>query len=175
MTLKIRNQFPKFFVDYRSYKPYLRIEFDHRCAYCDIHEAEDGGCNKFHIDHYRPQKKFPQQVNIYSNLFYSCSNCNRWKGNFWPNCLDLLFKKYILNPCDHDFNQHYDKSKPKWGGKSSTALWNIERLRLNSPIKLQIREDRILSFKWIDELEKQKLEFINLKNTINCNSEILEN
>lgn len=71
MALKIRNQSPPTYADYRSYKQFLRIDFNHRCAYCNIHEAEDGGSSKFHIDHYQPKKRFPVKTNDYLNLYLS--------------------------------------------------------------------------------------------------------
>lgn len=131
MALKKRTQQPPSYKNYRSYKPFLRIEFDHRCVYCGIREAEDGGSKKFHIDHYKPKKNFPFQSNNYSNLFYSCSDCNISKGDYWPNFFQTFLKQFILNPCDYDFEIHYDIAQFNWKGKTAAARWNIDKLRLN--------------------------------------------
>ncbi len=111
------------------YKPFLREDFDHRCAYCKNHEAVEGGSKNFEIDHYMPLSKFRKLEFIYSNLFYSCKECNRSKGSYYPTFIEKLMGEYILNPCDHDFGDHYEMNSPEWVGKTSTAFWNIERLR----------------------------------------------
>ncbi len=126
---------------YQLYKPFLRIDFEYRCAYCKNREAVEGGSKKFDIDHYKPKSKFPDLVNIYSNLIYSCRVCNSSKRNFWPNFIDILKDQYILNPCNDDFEKHYNMKQAEWRGNTLVALWNIKRLRLNSPKKLQFRED----------------------------------
>ncbi len=166
MALIKRSQTPPKFPNYRSYKQYLRKDFDYRCVYCNIREAEDGGSGKFHIDHYQPQKRFPQKSNEYSNLFYSCNDCNRFKSGFWPNFLQRIQGKFILNPCDHDFDIHYNRVNPAWEAIGKTADWNIERLRLNSPKRIQIRKDRKYLLECIDKLELQKTKLLNLLETV---------
>lgn len=166
MPLKTRTQTPPSYADYRSYKQFLRIEFNHQCAYCEIREAEDGGSQKFHIDHYKPKNHFPLEINIYSNLFYCCSTCNCFKGSFWPTFIQKFLGKFILNPCDHDFDKNYDRMNAEWEAKSKTATWNIDRLRLNAPKIQQIRKDRAHFIKFLAELETQKLKLQDLlKNT----------
>ena len=46
---------------YQLYKPFLRIDFEYRCAYCKNREAVEGGSKKFDIDHYKPKSKFPTE------------------------------------------------------------------------------------------------------------------
>lgn len=159
MALKRRTQNPPAYGKYNSYKKYLRLEFDHRCAYCDIHEAEDGGSKKFHIDHYLPKSIFPEKCCIYSNLFYSCGDCNRLKGNYWANWLQKFLDKYILNPCDHDYDIHFDRTKPVWIPKTTVARWDIEKLRLNSKKQIAVRETRALFIQTIEELSEKKRRF----------------
>lgn len=157
MTLRKRIQNPPLYKEYNAYKKHLRLEFDHRCAYCDIHEAEDGGSKKFHIDHYFPKSKFPEKCCEYSNLFYSCADCNRLKGSYWANYVQKIFHKYILNPCDYDYDIHFDRTKSEWIPKTPAAKWNVEKLRLNSKKQIDVRESRILFLKAIEELSKRKL------------------
>ena len=157
MVLKKRTQNPPVYREYRSYKECLRLEFEYRCAYCHIHEAEDGGSKKFHIDHYLPKSKFPEKRCNYSNLFYLCADCNRLKGNYWANWIQKILHEYILNPCDHDCDIHFDRSKSAWTPKTSVAKWNIGKLRLNSEKQIIVRDARTLFLKTIEETAKHSL------------------
>lgn len=156
MVLKRRTQNPPPYSEYSSYKKYLRLEFDHRCAYCDIHEAEDGGSKKFHVDHYLPKSIFPEKCCEYANLFYSCADCNSLKGNYWANWIRKLFYEYILNPCDYDYDVHYDRTRSEWVPKTFVAGWNIEKLRLNSKKQIDVRDARALFLKMVEELSEKK-------------------
>lgn len=156
MVLKRRTQNPPVYGEYGSYKKYLRLEFDHRCVYCDIHEAEDGGSKKFHIDHYLPKTIFPEKRCEYSNLFYSCGDCNSLKGSYWANRVRKFFQEYILNPCDYDYDIHFDRTRSEWIPKTTVAGWNIEKLRLNSKKQIDIREVRAFFLKTIEELSEKK-------------------
>lgn len=162
MPLRIRVQCPQQFTDYRKYKSYLRIEFDYCCAYCNVREPEIGGSQSFHIDHYRPKRKFPEESCNYSNLFYSCRDCNTCKGAFWPSFVDSLVGRFVLNPCYHDFDEHYDRTHITWIAKSKVAEWNLKRLRLNSSKRQQIREERECIYKLVKELEKQEIEITQI-------------
>lgn len=156
MSKKIRAQFPPFFRDYKKYKPFLQKEFDNRCVYCLINEAELSGSEAFHIDHYRPLSKFPDEACSYTNLYYSCRRCNRFKGDFWPSLFDRLLSKFIINPCDHDPEEHFDRSEIYWKERSETGKWNIDRLRLNSEANITIRQDRETLNEMIKTLRAQK-------------------
>lgn len=157
MALRKRTQTPPIFKDYRKYKKYLRFDFDHRCAYCEIHEAEDGGSKKFHVDHYLPKDRFPEKSFDYFNLFYSCADCNTFKGHYWANWFRKWTQEYILNPCEHDYDIHFDRTLPSWIPKTDVAKWNIEKLRLNSKKQIDVRSSRDLFLKTLQELSKQKL------------------
>ena len=102
MVRKTRIQTPPQFKEYKEYKPFLRREFDYCCAYCVVTEAELGGSKSFHIDHYCPKSKFPNKSAIYANLFYTCRDCNTYKGNYWPSLWQAFLGMFIINPCDHD-------------------------------------------------------------------------
>lgn len=162
MALIQRTQNPPLKNKYQSYKPFLRIDFEYRCAYCKNREAVEGGSKKFDIDHYKPKNKFPDLVNTYSNLIYSCKECNSSKHKFWPTIIDMSKNQYILNPCNHDFEKHYNMKQAEWRGNTPVALWNIKRLRLNSPKKLQFREDEADACEIINNLtlNQEELEII---------------
>lgn len=158
MSKKKRSQRPPLFSNYKSYRQYLRIEFEHRCVYCSIRESELGGSKSFHIDHYRPKKKFPNRIVDYLNLFYSCRDCNAYKGDFWPSLWQKCQGHFILNPCDHDIDKHLDCSGKNWVAKSSTGSWHLNYLKLNSPLKINKRESREIFLSMISKLEQQKQE-----------------
>lgn len=121
MPLKIRTQNPPQYSHYKFYKPFLRKEFDYCCVYCNVREPEIGGSQSFHIDHYAPQSQFLEKEVDYSNLFYSCRVCNNRKRDFWPTEPQKTSGEFILNPCDHDFDKHYDRNNEEWIAKSLTA------------------------------------------------------
>jgi hypothetical protein len=158
MVLIKRNQSPPTRKKYQYYKPFLRIDFEYRCSYCKNRETVEGGSKKFHIDHYKPKKKFPELINDYLNLFYCCSECNNAKKDFWPTMFDRLMRRFILNPCEYDFEEHYNMNQPEWRGNTRVALWNIERLRLNSSRRVQFRQDELDICKMINELNHKQEE-----------------
>jgi hypothetical protein len=69
--------------------------------------------------------------------------------------------RIILNPCEHDFEEHYNMNQPEWRGNTRVAIWNIERLRLNSKKRIQFRQDEFLICEIIDELSRQQQELQN--------------
>src|SRR4051794_36398673 len=81
-TLIVRSQQPQL-ENYQDYRPALRQDFFHSCAYCTMTEAEAQAV-RFTIDHYEPQKARPDLVNVYANLMYACDECNSRKGDRCP-------------------------------------------------------------------------------------------
>jgi hypothetical protein len=66
------------------------------------------GCE---IDHFRPKSGLhgrPDLIADYSNLYWSCSECNTNKGSTWPNPEDEANGICFIDPCtaqgDHDLN-----------------------------------------------------------------------
>ncbi len=99
--------------DYRAYRdPYLRPDFQYRCAYCLTHEfyflQGDGG----EIDHYRPlhakNHDFSHLKNVYGNLYWTCGQCNLEKGNLWPSDAEYVDGFRFLDPCMEDHDDHWD-------------------------------------------------------------------
>ena len=73
---------PAGYLDYRSYKPWLRDEFAFRCAYCLTREGwspSEPGHALFGADHIVPQSGDPASALSYSNLVYACGTCNSYK------------------------------------------------------------------------------------------------
>jgi hypothetical protein len=54
---------------YSDWKPQLAKEGFQQCVYCAVGEPAFGGFRNFHVEHYRPKKKFAQLENDYANLF----------------------------------------------------------------------------------------------------------
>jgi uncharacterized protein (TIGR02646 family) len=158
MPIKKRIQTPPYFSNYKLYNEFLRKEFNYCCAYCNICEPEIGGSQSFHIDHYQPKIKFPENCNNYSNLFYSCRYCNQYKGQFWPTEEQFQLGKFILNPCEHDVEDHFEHSEIIWKAKSPTGFWNLEKLRLNSQERQRRRKARFTIIQLIQELQLQGMQ-----------------
>lgn len=128
--------------DYKKYKPHLRKDFLYGCVYCFIHENEWGGLRHFHVEHFRPKSLFPELITEYDNLLYACDVCNIYKGNDWPG--DNLHGNCYLNPCEHDYDDHFQVSVITWkiGGLTLPARYMIERLHLNRRHLLMLRQKR---------------------------------
>jgi hypothetical protein len=105
---------PRKYGDYKKYRPYLRTDFQHRCAYCLRHEGHNGGEANFVIDHYWPKDGRHGRPDLeceYTNLYYACSECNQNKWDNWPDDV-LLDQGYrFLDPCrpedDHDLHWRF--------------------------------------------------------------------
>jgi len=71
---------PSGYVDYKSFRPWLRDEFDYRCAYCLFRER---WCPvlAFHLDHFVAQTVDNSKVTSYRNLLYACPACNTRKSS----------------------------------------------------------------------------------------------
>lgn len=73
----------EFYADYKQYRTEIAEDCAYRCVYCDITNAENGYDNMV-LDHFRPQKHFPDLHNDPNNLVLSCPKCNRLKSHHWP-------------------------------------------------------------------------------------------
>jgi hypothetical protein len=96
-----RRHGPSGYTDYRSYKPWLRDEFEFRCVFCLRRERWLDGQNSFSVEHLKPYKLAPELECVYSNLVYSCSRCNSFKQTQWP-VLDPCRNAYAAHFCVHD-------------------------------------------------------------------------
>lgn len=66
---------------YGKYRESLREDFGRICGYCGKSELVTK--NTFEIDHFIPIRIAPNKKNDYSNLVYSCYECNRKKAGKW--------------------------------------------------------------------------------------------
>jgi hypothetical protein len=97
--------------NYGRYRSQLRRDFMFRCAYCLTHERYLGGESGCTIDHHRPQKgpyARPDLVSEYTNLHWTCRECNENKSDTWPTPDEEALGFQFIDPCtpegDHDLN-----------------------------------------------------------------------
>jgi uncharacterized protein (TIGR02646 family) len=64
-----------------------------RCMFCSGSEASD-------VEHYRPKAVFPEDAMTWENYLWSCTSCNRPKGDRFPP--DTEEGGRILNPREDD-------------------------------------------------------------------------
>lgn len=153
MAKKFRQISPKrtctkTYSSYRKYKSYLATDFNSRCGYTDCPDFWFGGKNTFHIDHFKPISKNPELATDYKNLVYCCSYVNILKSDDEGDYLD---------PCDIDFNKHFERDSdgsiiPK--DTSQEAKYMYSKLQLNlSRYKLIWKLDEI--YQRLLKLKKQ--------------------
>lgn len=144
MALTVRGSNPPQYVQYQSYKRFLRVDFAYACAYCNIHENEVGGPRFFTVEHYRPKAddKFPKLAAVYSNLLYGCQVCNPFKSDDWPSDDPVRDGIGYLDPCQHDFDDHFgSRGGFRIVGLTGPGEYMVERLHLNRD---QLRKMRML-------------------------------
>lgn len=102
---------PRLYRDHTRYRALLRRDFQYRCAYCLTHEHYLGGEAGGTIDHHRPRQgphARPDLVSAYSNLYWTCRECNDNKSDTWPDPEDYERGLKFLDPClpedDHDWH-----------------------------------------------------------------------
>lgn len=118
--------------DYRSFKPFIREDFDRRCAYCLVPEEDvPQGAEIYVLDHYCPKSVRHDLVAHYPNLFWSCVPCNSHKSAYWPPAEG---RPSIVNLTAAAVEQHFDVCPDgELVGKTDDARFTIDRLRLNRP------------------------------------------
>ncbi len=98
----VRRQKPRVYNDYKSYKRYLRIDFDSRCAYCGITEYRWGSDRNFVVEHFRPRRWFKHLETAYANLYWACNRCNDIKSDTWPTPEEEQLGYGWVDPCSPD-------------------------------------------------------------------------
>lgn len=160
------------YADFHKYKPFLRVDFNKKCGYCDDTDIRNGGHRFYQIDHFVPQNVFKKlKDNDYHNLVYSCPFCNRAKWHKWPSNdeeISIIENTGFIDPCSEDFDIHLERNlygeinaqteigqymfkELNLGLKRHAIIWNIEKLIT------QINEIKVLIEKEIDENLKETL------------------
>lgn len=132
------------FAAYQSYRPYLRTDFRHQCAYCGITEVYRRSDEGFGIDHFRPKKLFPELETQYENLYYCCNRCNRYKGFAWPTETGIANGFQFCDPCEADPYESHLSTAPDGSLHAHTPSgeYTLHRLRLNRKELLDFRTRR---------------------------------
>ncbi|MDD3416276.1 MAG: HNH endonuclease signature motif containing protein [Lachnospiraceae bacterium] len=95
---------------YGKYRESLRADFGRICGYCGKSELVTK--NIFEMDHFIPQRLAPEKVNDYSNLVYSCYECNRKKAGKWlSENKDIQFVdgRGFVDPATDDFDTNLER------------------------------------------------------------------
>lgn len=82
----------------------LNAMFDKKCAYC---ESKIAHVSYPHIEHYRPQSKYPDLTFVWDNLLLACGICNstQFKGDKFPEANE---GGPYVNPCLDNPNDHFE-------------------------------------------------------------------
>lgn len=139
-NFKIVRNCEKKYKQYKLYLPYLGEDFNHRCAYCNMHDKFIN--ENYHVDHFIPQAAVRNTdmeclIYDYNNLMYSCPKCNNAKSSQYKgNVHDGTYNNELFyNPVDVDYNEIFYRNE--YGGISSEDLKGREmiiNLKLFSPI-----------------------------------------
>ena len=127
-----RRHGPHGYLDYKSYKPWLRDEFCFRCVYCLERERwYPSGHDAFGVDHVKPKGRaeYMSLVCNYEYLVYACNQCNAKKGD-----------SMLIDPCTFTFSEHLDvddEGSIEGLGKEGRRL--IKMLCLDSNKRTRVR------------------------------------
>lgn len=127
--------------NYLDYKPFLRRDFFHSCAYCTMSEAEAQAI-QFTIDHYEPRNARPELIHQYSNLMYSCDECNLRKGDRCPPTSARTEGYRFFRPDEDEYQDHFEQAGIRIEPKTNTGNYSIEALDLNRAALRKLRDLR---------------------------------
>ena len=114
----------------KSVRERIAEQAEHRCEYCLCPESHS--LSTFAIEHILPEKGGGPDEE--SNLAYSCSGCNSFKG-LATSTIDPQDGQLapLYNPRRDIWGEHFHWSEDSTGlvGRTPTGRASIERLRLN--------------------------------------------
>lgn len=127
-----RKHGPMGYVDYTSFKDWLRDEFAFRCVYCLVREQwSPVGLASFAVEHHKPKSlpEYQALLCVYENLVYACSRCNSFK-----------LQHVVLDPCTVAFGDHLRVHPDgQIEGLTPEGKNLIAKIRLQDPLVRQIR------------------------------------
>lgn len=95
---------------YGEYLDILKEDFGDICGYCGKNEYVTK--NAFEIDHFIPKKYAPELEEDYSNLVYSCYECNRKKSSKWPSKnkhIQFVDGAGFIDPASKEYDEHLER------------------------------------------------------------------
>lgn len=134
---------------YKDYSSEIEEDCKKRCVYCDISLGEHG-FEGMVLDHFRPQKHFPELVDDPQNLVLACPKCNRLKWHHWPCEKNIEAPSHngeigFINPFNEDRKFYFEvDSKGNLVDKKAPASYMRKLLKLNRSARIQIRRRRII-------------------------------
>lgn len=132
-ALRARVHGPEGYLEYSSYKQWLRDEFEFRCIYCLTREMWfPNRDSSFSVDHFLPKSGSGADLKTaYPNLFYCCSTCNLNKG----------IKLGLNDPDQSPIGRHLIVNDDGSVLGATVAGRNlIDELSLNHPERIAVRE-----------------------------------
>lgn len=178
-THKIIRNCNKNYKDYHDYKPFLKVDFVGRCAYCNMND-EWLLPLPYQIDHFIPRVAFEKAGRKdldtdYKNLMYSCPICNRLKGGVFSGDVPATEIKnpHFYNPVDKDYNTlFYRDEKGHIMSDDELGQRMIKQLQLYRPTKQmawfldELKEVRdMIAVRTKQEQDSEKRERLNLAKT----------
>ena len=98
----------------------------------------------FHLDHFRPQHRFPEIRNSPFNLVLACPACNTSKSKDWPD--DEISEIGYIDPFENDRRDYFIvEGTGELRAARIEAEYSIEALKLNRLTRVQLRRRRIIS------------------------------
>jgi HNH endonuclease len=126
---------------FSKYKQYLRHDFFYSCGYCTMSEAEAQAV-RFTIDHYEPRSARADLEHEYSNLMYSCDQCNTLKGDRCPKPSARADGYRFFRPDQDVYQEHFQKNGVRLESKTNVGYYSIQTLDLNRLALRRLREIR---------------------------------
>jgi hypothetical protein len=141
--IHIRRHGPLGYVNYQSYKPWLRDEFQFRCVYCLWRERWLAvGEEAFSVEHLVSRSVAPERSGDYENLVYACCRCNSVKTD----------AHYVLDPCQQPLGRHLQiAADGAIRGLTSEGRELIQICRLDRPRITQARKRLLDLFQALQE------------------------
>jgi len=126
-------------MDEQERRAAVRQRYGKHCGYRSVHEAEAG--SELEVDHFQPRSA--GGLDDLGNLVYCCPTCNRLKGNFWSPADPLTTQRRFLHPGRDDVAKHLrEEPDGRLTALTDTGAYHLQRLRLNRPPLLALRQGR---------------------------------
>lgn len=114
-----------------------------RCMYCSGSEASD-------VEHYRPKAVFPEHAMEWENYLWTCTICNRHKGDRFPPDTEpgaMIIDPSAENPWEFFFIDDYGLLTPRYdrdaGGPNARAESTRDIIKLNREALQESRKRRV--------------------------------
>jgi hypothetical protein len=137
---------------YSAARNCLRLEFTFSCAYCLSAESLVAPAERFggfEIDHFVPQKLRKDLVHAYTNLIWSCAECNGVKRQTWPTDGEVAAGFRFVDPTVEPLAAHLAIVGCLVQPLTTAGKYMVEVLTLNSLVqqhRRSMRERKIVAF-----------------------------